>query len=121
MAKLLDNITLSDVGSSPVDNFDYSSSYEWYALKQYFSSGVNLAELTSIAQILVGLLNLPSLSRNTKRTFQSLLLWYHENWNEIVNILPYIVLYDDSCKPINSSTEFETKYQNLMKVKQKRN
>jgi len=77
----------------------------WITLQSYFSSGVRLAELRSIAKFLQFYLNLPIISRNASRSFNLLIKWFENNWKKILPFLPYISLYDDNLRPINQFRE----------------
>lgn len=92
--------TKDDLVDSQIQNLQV-----WITLQSYFSSGVRLAELRSIAKFLQFYLNLPIISRNASRSFNLLIKWFENNWKKILPFLPYISLYDDNLRPINQFRE----------------
>ena len=91
--------------------FSYFDTFQWEILQQKFSTGITIKELTSIAVIISNAcpnLKLTKITRETKRTFSSLIQWFIDNWDAVYPILSYITLYDDSGNEINSSAELPT-------------
>lgn len=75
-------------------------------IKQQFSSGVRLQELTSIAIVLTSIIPpLHSPNRDERRSYTALLTWFYNNWDMISPILPMIQLRDENNQVINSQRE----------------
>ena len=94
-------------GCSP-KKFDAQSSIEWVILQQHFSSGITFNEFLSISQIICQLLNMKPLTRSEKRSFSSLLYWYHQNWNSISQVLPFVHIIDDNLNEVSGATQIKS-------------
>ena len=85
------------------------NSQVWITLQRYFSSGIRVTELKSIAKFLQFYLNLPFISRKALRSCPLLIKWFEDNWSKIYPFLPYISLLDDNLQPINHFREMNLK------------
>ena len=98
-------MTFNSNGSSP--SFDAKNSIEWITLQQHFSSGITFNEILSISSIICEILNMKPITRSEKRSFCSLLSWYHKNWNEISQVLPFIHVVDDNFNEVSGATQVQ--------------
>lgn len=86
--------------------FSYENSVEYRVLIQTFSSGARLKELASIAIIISKIIpDIKEPSRDEKRNFPLLIGWYHDNWELVYPILPFINLRDENNEIIDGKRE----------------
>jgi hypothetical protein len=82
----------------------------WRIIRVTFGSGVNLKELTSIAEIMCLLSGLRRPSRDTRRSFPALVQWYEVNWGQISPFLPIVQLRDSQGAVIDAKRELCDRY-----------
>jgi hypothetical protein len=70
-----------------------------------FSTGVRLAELTSVATIAAAVARIKAPSRDTKRSFSLMLTWFRDHWAEVMPYLPLMQLRDTDDRPIDMARE----------------
>ena len=96
---------LVEIKPNIAPRFNYQTRPEWHIIQQKFSTGVTLPELRSIAYLLQQTLNLKKIPRDSKRSFESLMLWFIREWKVVGPALEHIQLYDEDFNQISFQQE----------------
>jgi hypothetical protein len=89
------------------DAVDWATSEELRFLRMKFSTGVRLAELTSVATLAAVVARIKVPSRDTKRSFPLMVAWFRDNWAEVLPYLPLMQLRDTDDRPIDMAREID--------------
>ena len=76
-------------------------------IQNYFSTGVTLNELSSIATAISLTTPIPKPTRNERRGLSSILQWFRRYWVIIRPLLQYIHLYDQNYREISAQTQIQ--------------
>jgi hypothetical protein len=74
-------------------------------LQNRFSTGVSLAELSSVAVVVAKFAEIEPPARDSKRRFQLLVEWFAVNWAVVGPWLLLVDLRDSGCQPITRVRE----------------
>jgi hypothetical protein len=89
-----------------IGNFDWYSSRAYSAVRRQFGETLRLKELKALIHAAVFYIkqkrgvDLPHMSRNTKRSFPLLVKYIQTNYDIIIPVLPKMVLCDAQKQPI---------------------
>jgi hypothetical protein len=84
-----------------IDRFKYSNSAAYFAVKQQFGTTLRFTELKGLVYAAVLYIEkkqgiqLPKMSRNTKRNFPLLIKYVQTHYQLIIPVLPKLSLYDE--------------------------
>jgi hypothetical protein len=101
--------------NAKVETFSSASAAELLNCEEYgilrttFSTGVTLAELRSIAILLVSFAQVTPPPRQAKRSLPALIAWYRSQWPAILPWLPSMGLRDERDLAINGRRELMEK------------
>jgi hypothetical protein len=76
-------------------SFNPHQSHAWKEIQKRFGSGIVHKQLISLVRVLIGYFRVPKIGRNEKRSFQLLIKWFEEHWEQIEPLLSNIALLTD--------------------------
>jgi hypothetical protein len=93
------------VATAGLESWKYAGCSELRALYLRFSTGVTIAELTSVAVVVATMADLPPPSRAAKRSWVQLVGWFRSNWSTVAGFLPWVELRDSEDRAVDGVRE----------------